>query len=133
MDIVKLNQDKNNLNGKVISKKEMIALLKEASVRYPEFVFSHLRRANVVDMLNYNRYRFQKEPILKSVVESGEKEASKLYKKYTKNSIENKTEAYKVNDVFRKAEGVVPVVNSEEVAIELLKRKGYKIFKYVEV
>ena len=82
MDIAKLNQIKNTLENTTVSKKEVLALLKVAGVKYPGSVFTHLKNANVISTVTRNQYRFQKEPILKAMVEAGEKEAYKEKKKY---------------------------------------------------
>ena len=125
MDIAKLNQIKSTLESTTVSKKEVLALLKAASVKYPESVFTHLKNANVISKVAQNQYRFQKEPILKSMVEAGEKEAYKEKKKYNDQHYVSKSTTASFEDS--------PKVDVEKSAIELLKKKGYRIFKYVEI
>lgn len=125
MDIAKLNQIKSTLENTIVSKKEVLALLKVAGVKYPESVFTHLKNANAVNRVARNQYRFQKEPILKAMVEAGEKEAYKEKKKYNDQYNANKSTTVSSKDS--------PKVDVEQSAIELLKKKGYRIFKYVEV
>ena len=125
MDIAKLNQIKNTLENTTVSKKEVLALLKVAGVKYPESVLTHLKNANVISKVTRNQYRFQKEPILKSMVEAGEMEAYKEKKKYNDQYTRSKSTTVSSKDS--------PKVNVEQSAIELLKKKGYRIFKYVEV
>ena len=72
-----------------------------------------------------NQYRFQKEPILKAMVEAGEKEAYKEKKKYNGQ--------YYVEQKYYSFFGGRSKVDIEKSAIELLKKKGYRIFKYVEI
>lgn len=125
MDIAKLNQIKNTLENTTVSKKEVLSLLKVAGVKYPESVFTHLKNANVISKVAWNQYRFQKEPILKAMVEAGEKEAYKEKKKYNDRYYTSKSTTVSPEDS--------PKVDVEKSAIELLKKKGYRIFKYVEV
>jgi hypothetical protein len=120
MDIAKLNQIKNNLENTTVSKKQILDVLKVADVKYPESVFTHLKNANVISTLARNQYRFQKEPILKVMVEAGEKEAYKARKKYNDRYYGSKDTTDSLED-------------AEKSAIELLKKKGYRIFKYVEI
>lgn len=125
MDIAKLNQIKNTLENTTVSKKEVLALLKVAGVKYPGSVFTHLKNANVISRVTRNQYRFQKEPILKAMVEAGEKEAYKEKKKYNDHYYVDKSTTVSSEDS--------PKVDVEKSAIELLKKKGYRIFKYVEI
>ena len=125
MDIAKLNQIKNNLENTTVSKKQILDVLKVADVKYPESVFTHLKNANVISKVTRNQYRFQKEPILKVMVEAGEKEAYKEKKKYN--------DQYGVNKSTTSSSEDSPKVDIEKAAIELLKKKGYRVFKYVEV
>ena len=125
MDIAKLNQIKNNLENTTVSKKQILDVLKVADVKYPESVFTHLKNANVISRVARNQYRFQKEPILKAMVEAGEKEAYKEKKKYN--------DQYGVNKSTTSFSEDSPKVDIEKAAIELLKKKGYRVFKYVEV
>ena len=125
MDIAKLNQIKSTLESTTVSKKEVLALLKVAGVKYPNSVFTHLKNANVVSKVARNQYRFQKEPILKAMVEAGEKEAYKEKKKYN--------DQYNVNKSTTVSSKDSPKVDVEKSAIELLKKKGYRIFRYVEI
>ena len=120
MDIAKLNQIKNTLENITVSKEEILSLLKVAGVKYPESVFTHLKNAKVVSKVTRNQYRFQKEPILKVMVEAGEKEAYKARKKYNDRYYGSKDTTDSLED-------------AEKSAIELLKKKGYRIFKYVEI
>ncbi len=125
MDIAKLNQIKGNLENTIVSKKEALAILKVANVKYPESVFTHLKNANAISRVARNQYRFQKEPILKAMVEAGEREAYKEKKKYNDQYYVSKSTTTSLEDS--------PKVDVEQSAIELLKKKGYRIFKYVEV
>ena len=125
MDIAKLNQIKNTLENTTVSKKEILTLLRDAGVKYPQAVFTHLKNANVIRTLTRNQYRFQKEPILKVMVEAGEKEAYKEKKKYNDRQYVSKSTTASSEDS--------PKVDIEKSAIELLKKKGYRIFKYVEI
>ena len=125
MYIAKLNQIKNNLENTTVSKKQILDVLKVADVKYPESVFTHLKNANVISTLARNQYRFQKEPILKAMVEAGEKEAYKEKKKYNDRQYVGKSTTAFSEDS--------PKVDIEKSAIELLKKKGYRIFKYVEI
>ena len=120
MDIAKLNQIKYNLENTTVSKKQILDVLKVADVKYPESVFTHLKNANVISKVTRNQYRFQKEPILKVMVEAGEKEAYKEKKKYNDQYCTSKSTTDSLED-------------AEKSAIELLKKKGYRIFKYVEI
>ena len=125
MDTAKLNQIKNTLENTTVSKKEILTLLRDAGVKYPNSVFTHLKNANVIRTLTRNQYRFQKEPILKAMVEAGEKEAYKEKKKYNDQYHVNKSTTVSLEDTSK--------VDIEKSAIELLKKKGYRIFKYVEI
>ena len=125
MDIAKLNQIKSTLESTTVSKEEILSLLKVAGVKYPGSVFTHLKNANVISRVTRNQYRFQKEPILKAMVEAGEKEAYKEKKKYNGRYYTDKSTIAYLEDS--------PKVDVEKSAIELLKKKGYRIFKSVEI
>lgn len=130
MNINVLNKARKDLEGKTLSKEAIVTCLKESQVKYPEYVFKHLKDANVLLPMGKGKYTFKKDPILYSVIETGEKLAAKRQATY-----ENKSNKQVIGreEVFKNAEKSIPVISAEESAIDFLKKKGYKIFKYVEV
>lgn len=161
--ITRLNTLRQQFRGETFTKTAMVSKFKENKITYPDFVFNFLRKQDCIERLGHSEFRFQEEPILKSVLDEGIRQARIYFNPKKKDlrieetSVEAPKEQYTTEEFeqmlanarkeFAKFPSVreEPVVEkqveykptafqlTEEESINFLKQRGYKIFKYQEV
>lgn len=148
----------NSLKTKIVSdqsKEEIIKFFKECSIPYPEHMFTFLKEQGCINETSRWRYRFQSEPILGRVLEAGREKAKNYYGKYKNKEVSNNnpypmnSSEFKLFEDLTKQKKALQATKTVETvkidktssfeadaeleAIDFLKQKGYKIFKYVEI
>lgn len=134
MDIAFLNKTKESVSNTILSKQQIVYLLREAGVTYAPRVFQHLKDNKAIVKVK-GGFKFQKKPILKTMVEAGMQEASKEQVKYNSN-YNNKRKIISSQPVVQSV--VKPEFNvidiTVEQAIARLKREGvYHIYKETKI
>lgn len=148
----------NSLKTKIVSdqsKEEIIKFFKECSIPYPGYMFTFLKEQGCINETSKWRYRFQSEPILERVFEAGREKAKNYTKKYQNKEVSNNNpypmnssefklfeDLTKQKKALQATKTVEPVKvskvstfekDAEQEAVDFLKQRGYKIFKYVEI
>ncbi len=134
MDIAFLNKTKESVSNTILSKQQVIYLLKKAGVTYASRVFQHLKNNKAIIKVN-GGFKFQKEPILKTMVEAGMQEASREQNKYSFN-YNNKRKVISSQSVVKsvvKPEFNVADITVEQAIARLKREGGYHIYKETKV